>query len=127
MKSDEIAVFQTIANCETSSHCTSYGPERVVVSTKNIAKMHLWSVYRTRKAIKGLVEMGLIERASCGNPAVISYGECPELVYDAAPPTNGYAITKKGFESEEWKSIYDMWCRSIEEWANRPLEREAEK
>ena len=115
---DEIAVFHCIANCEVSSYTTMYGPSRVIVSTGDIAKMCLWSKYRTKKAIKGLVEKGLIERASCGNPAIVSYGEYTELVYESAPPTNGYAISKQGFKSEEWKSIYDMWCRSMEEWAN---------
>lgn len=123
---DERAVFHCIANCEVSSYSISYPPKRVVVSTGEIAKMCLWSKYRTRKAIKGLVEKGLIERASCGNPAVVSYGEYTELVCESAPPTNGYAITKQGFQSEEWKSIYDMWCRSMEEWANMPLTESAE-
>jgi len=118
--SDEIAVFQCIANCEVSSYTTTYSPERVVVSTGDIAKMNQWTKYRTRKAIKGLVEKGLIERASCGCPAVVSYGEYTELVCEARPPMNGYAITKKGFQNEMWKNIYDLWCRSMEEWANEP-------
>ena len=117
-RSDEIAVFQCIANCEVSSYSIPYPPERVVVSTGDIAKMCLWSKYRTRKAIHALIEKGLIERTSCGNPAVISCGEVPELVYVAMPPTNGYAITSKGFKSEDWKMIYDLWCKSMEEWAN---------
>ena len=122
MTSDEKAVFHVIANCEVSSYSTTYAPDKVVVSTGDIAKMCLWSKYRTRKAIKGLVEKGLIERASCGCPVVVSYGEYPELVCEARPPMNGYAITKQGFQSEEWKSIYDLWCRSMEEWANMPLD-----
>ena len=115
---DERAVFHCIANCEVSTYTIMYPPQRVVVSTGEIAKMCLWSKYRARKAIKGLVEKGLIERASCGNPAVVSYGEYAELVCESAPPKNGYAITEQGFQSEEWKSIYDLWCRSMEEWAN---------
>ena len=115
---DERVVFHCIANCEVSTYTIMYPPQRVVVSTGEIAKMCLWSKYRARKAIKGLVEKGLIERASCGNPAVVSYGECPELVCESAPPKNGYAITEQGFQSEEWKSLYDMWCRSMDEWAN---------
>lgn len=117
-ESDERAVFHCIANCEVSTYTIMYPPQRVVVSTGEIAKMCLWSKYRVRKAIKGLVEKGLIERASCGNPAVVSCGEYAELVYESAPPTNGYAITEQGFQCEEWKSIYDLWCRSMEEWAN---------
>lgn len=115
---DERVVFHCIANCEVSTYTIMYPPQRVVVSTGEIAKMCLWSKYRARKAIKGLVEKGLIERASCGNPAVVSCGEYAELVFESAPPKNGYAITEQGFQSEEWKSIYDMWCRSMAEWAN---------
>ena len=126
-KSDEKVVFHCIANCEISTYTTMYPPERVVVSTGDIAKMCLWSKYRTRKAINGLVEKGLIERASCGCPVVVSYGECPELICEAKPPMNGYAITKQGFKSKEWKDIYDMWCRSMEEWANMPMIKEGEK
>lgn len=118
LKADETAVFYTIGSCQLSSYCIPYPPKRVVVSTGNIAKLHLWSKYRVRKAIKGLVEKGLIERASCGNPAVESCGEYRELVCDAAPPTNGFAITPEGFKCEQWKDMYDMWCKSLEEWAN---------
>lgn len=120
-RSDEKAVFHCIANCELSSYSTMYPPERVVVSTGDIAKMVLWSKYRTRKAIHSLVDKGLIERASCGNPAIESCGEYRELVCESAPPTNGYALTKQGFQSEEWKDIYDIWCRSLEEWANKDI------
>ena len=118
LSDDEKAVFRCIASCETSSYETMYGPEKVVVSTGNIAELCSWTKYRARKAIKGLVGKGMIERASCGNPAVESCGEYRELIYEAAPPTNGYAITKHGFQSKEWKDAYNEWCRSLEEWAN---------
>ena len=118
MTSDEIAVFECITNCVTSSYTTLYSSERVVVSTKEIARMCLWSKCRTKKAIKSLVDQGLIERASCGNPAIIFYGECPEIIYNAMPPKNGYAITKIGFQSDIWKNIYGMWCKSMEELRN---------
>ena len=118
IKSDEIKVFQYISNCETSSYTCLYAPQKVVVSTREIAKILDWTHYRTRKAIKSLVTQGLIERESCGNPAIESFGEYRELVYEAAPPKNGYSITKKGFESELWKDIYNEWSRSMTEWAN---------
>ena len=38
-RSDEKAVFYCIANCEVSSYTTMYSPERVVVSTGDIAKI----------------------------------------------------------------------------------------
>lgn len=119
---DETIVFNRIANCVVSSYSIPYPPDRVVVSTGEIAKMVSWSKYRVRKAIKGLVEKGLIERASCGCPAVESCGEYRELVYDAMPPKNGYAITAAGFQSKDWKDVYSMWTKSMEEWANEPIE-----
>lgn len=119
---DENIVFNCIANCEVSSYSIPYTPDRVVVSTGEIAKMVSWSKYRVRKAIKGLVEKGLIERASCGCPAVESYGEYRELVCDAMPPKNGYAITKVGFKCDDWKDIYSEWKKSMKEWANKPIE-----
>lgn len=122
MTSDEVAVFYTIGSCELSCYTSTYAPKYAVVSTGEVAKMHLWTRYRTRKAIKKLVERGMIERTSIGRPAIESVGEYCELVCEAMPPKNGYAITKKGFESEAWKSQYDMWCRSMEEWANGDLQ-----
>ena len=126
MNDDERAVFHCIGNCEVSSYSTMYPPERVVVSTGDIARMKSWTKYRTRKAIRGLVDKGLIERASCGHPDVVSYGEYTELVCEAMPPSNGFAITEAGFKCSEWKSIYDMWCKSMEEWANMSIEVDEE-
>ena len=118
---DENIVFNCIANCEVSSYSIPYSPDRVVVSTGEIAKTVSWSKYRVRKAIKGLVEKGLIERASCGCPAVESCGEYRELVCEAMPPKNGYAITAAGFKSQDWKDVYSMWEKSMKEWANMPI------
>ncbi len=95
-----------------------YPPERVVVSTGEIAKILTWTKYRVRKAVKQLVEKSYIERASCGNPAVESIGEYSELVYDAMPPKNGFAITENGFKSKEWEKVYNEWSKSMEDWAN---------
>lgn len=53
-----------------------------------------------------------------GCPAVVSCGETPELVYDAGPPINGYALTAHAFRSSAWHEAYDDWCKSMEEWAN---------
>ena len=124
---DEKAVFHCIANCEVSSYSIPYQPARVVVSTGEIAKICGWSKYRVRKAIKGLTEKGLIERASCGCPAVESCGEYRELIYDAMPPKNGYAITAAGFKSQDWKDVYSMWEKSTKEWANTPTEENGEQ
>lgn len=118
------AVFMVFCSAEVGLYTTNYAPERAVVSAKEIAKILKWTEYRTRKAIKALVERGWIERASVGCPAVVSYGEYTELVCDAMPPKNGYAITKAGFQTDLWKQAYAGWCKSIEEWANKPLEVE---
>lgn len=113
------AAFQVFCNAECGSYMCTYGPERAVVSTKEVANVLKWTVYRTRKAIHELVKRGWIERASCGCPAVVSCGEVPELVCDAMPPKNGYAITKMGFETDHWKVAYQEWCDSLAEWANK--------
>lgn len=118
MTNDEKQVFRCIGHCEISTYTTAYPPERCVVSVRNIASLLKWTQYRVRKAVKDLVGMGLIERASCGNPAVESFGEYRELVYEPAPPTNGYAITSEGFKCEEWQALYAEWNRSMEEWAD---------
>lgn len=46
-----------------------------------------------------------------------SGGEYLELVCEAAPPINGYALTKSGFKSAEYKAAYEEWKTSLEEWA----------
>ena len=117
-------VFLVFCQAEIGSYMTTYAPERAVVSAKETAKILKWTEYRTRKAIKELVSRGWIERASIGCPAVVSYGEYTELVCEAMPPKNGYAITKAGFQTDLWKTAYAEWCKSMEEWANKPLEVE---
>lgn len=116
------AVFLVFAQAEIGSYMCTYGPERVVVSAKEVANVMRWSVYKARKAIRELVQRGWIERASCGCPAVVSYGEVPELVCDAMPPKNGYAITKEGFQTDHWKVAYKEWCDDMAEWANKGIE-----
>ena len=114
---DEKAVFYSMSNCELSLYVSSYAPDTSVVSTGDIARMHSWTMYRAKKAIRGLVSKEMIERVSRGNPAVVSFGEYEELVCEPMPPTNGYAISKKGFDSKEWKGIYKNWCKELENWA----------
>ena len=118
MTHDEDRVFNIIGSCETSTYECMYAPDRAVVSTREIAKITGWTMCRTRKALHGLVSQELIERASQGQPAVESCGEYRELVCEAAPPKNGYAISKKGFESAIWKKICARWERSMAEYAN---------
>ena len=96
-----------------------YAPDRAVVTISNIVAL-LGDVtkYGVRKALKSLLEAGLVEYTSQGCPEVISYGEVPELIEDTAPPINGYCLTKKGFETPEWKQVYKEWDKAMEEWAN---------
>lgn len=112
-------VFLVFCQAECGSYMCTYGPERVVVSAMEVANALKWTVYRARKAIRELVSRGWIERASCGCPAVVSYGEYTELVHDAMPPKNGYAITAEGYKTDYWKMAYKEWCDSLAEWANK--------
>lgn len=121
---DAEKAFMVLCSAEICSYMTMYAPEKVVVSTREIADCKGWTCYRTKKAIKTLVEMGLIERSCVGCPAVESRGEYRELVFEAMPPKNGYSITKQGFQSEWWKKAHNEWCKSLEEWANKPFEEE---
>ena len=112
-------VFDILIGCEISTYTSFHAPDRGVVSISNIVAL-LGDVtkYGARQALKRLMEDGLVEYTSQGCPAVISYGEVPELIADAAPPINGYCLTKKGFETPEWKQAYKDWCKSMEDWAN---------
>ncbi len=113
-------VFRCIMSCEISLYTTCYAPDKVVVPISNIASLLKWTKYKVRKALKELRELELIEYTSQGCPAIVSYGaeSYPELIDDAHPPINGYALTKKAFESDLWKKCYAEWNKSIEEWAN---------
>ena len=112
-------IFQILISCEISTYTSLHAPDRAVVSISNILDM-LGNVtkYGARQALKRLMADGLVEYTSQGCPAVISYGEVPELIADAAPPINGYSLTKKGFETPEWKQAYKEWNKLMEEWAN---------
>lgn len=93
------------------------------------------SVYTSRE-IAGIVEMprctvlktlhelrndGLVERASEGCPARVSYGEVVELICDAAPPINGWSLTEKARETAIYKEEAELFDKSMEEWAERAL------
>lgn len=112
------AVFLCFCRIECGSYETMYSPQRVVLSTREIAERLKWTQYCAKKAINELVSRGWIERASCGCPAVVSWGEYPELVCESRPPINGYAITKKGFETDLWKMAYFDWQESMRKWCD---------
>lgn len=112
-------LLRVIVGCQISTYLSLYAPEEAVVPIGNLTELAGGMTrYRARKALKSLIADGLIEYKSQGCPAIVSYGEYPELVDDAHPPINGYALTEKGYESEPYKSAYAAWCKSMEEWAN---------
>lgn len=111
-------ILQELINCEISSYTTPYAPDRAVVTISNLCKLTGYTRYKARKALKGLIAEGLVEYTSQGCPAIESRGEYRELVVEAGPPINGYALIEKGFQSNEYKQAYEDWCKSMEEWAN---------
>lgn len=129
MKEDSIKVLRCIMSCEISLYTACHAPDKAVVPISNIVSLLKWTKYRVRKALKELRELELIEYTSQGCPAIVSYGaeSYPELIDDAHPPINGYALTKKAFESKLWKELYAKWEKSMEEWANKPLEESGRK
>ena len=112
-------IFDILISCEIGTYMSLHAPDRAVISISNIVAL-LGDVtkYGARQALKRLMADGLVEYTSQGCPAIMSYGEVPELIADAAPPINGYCLTKKGFETPEWKQAHKKWCKSMEEWAN---------
>lgn len=118
MTSDAKSVLSVIINADLSINMTMYGPDKGVISTKNIAYILKWSKYRTKKAIAELKEMGYIKRESVGCPAIVSCGEYQELISESRPPINGFGLTKVGYESSTYKEAFRAWEKSLEEWAN---------
>ena len=111
-------VLSIIISCEISTYMHTYGPDKAVVPISSLVNVLEWTKYRTRKALKELRELGLIEYTSQGCPAIVSYGEITELICEAMPPINGYALTEKGFESNLYKQKYAKWKKDLEERAN---------
>lgn len=112
-------IFSMLINCEISTYAVLYAPDRAVVTIGNIVEsIEGLTRYRARKALKQLIADGIICYTSQGCPAVVSHGEYQELIAEAAPPINGYALTEKGFNTNEWRQAYAQWEKSMEEWAN---------
>lgn len=112
-------IFDLLISCQISTYMCTYAPDIAVVSVGDVVSLlKNVSKYQARKALKSLIADGLVYYTSQGRPAVVSCGEVPELITDAATPINGYALTEKGFQSEEYKKAYEEWERSLAEWAN---------
>lgn len=119
---DEIKqkLFKHIIGCEFATYESCYSPGWAVVPISSLMLFEpSISKYMMRKALKELVADGLIEYTSQGCPAIESIGEYTELVCEAGPPINGYALTKAGFESDEYKEESERRDRVYREWANR--------
>lgn len=116
---DEEIVLQAIIHSEIGLYTTLHGPGRAVVSITGIlTSVEGMTKYRARKALNALVSEGLVEYTSQGRPAIVSYGEVTELVCEAMPPVNGYALTQKGFKTKEWADAYAAWEKDMGLWAN---------
>lgn len=112
-------IFGSIVGCQISSYEWTYAPDEAVVTISNLLALHKgMTKYKARKALKEIIAEGLICYKSQGCPAIVSCGEYQELICDARPPINGYALTEKGYKSNEYKEAYAKWCKSLEDLAN---------
>ena len=111
-KNDKEKVLRAI--CALSNNTYGIG----VIRTNGIMACTKLSKYKVIKNIHLLREDGLVKRASMGCPAQVSRGEYEELICDAAPPVNGWALTKKGYASAEYKAAKAEYLNGLAEWAN---------
>lgn len=111
-------VWNAIINAEIDFLNTCCIPSTAVSTISEITSSTGLTKYGARKAIKELIKDGMIYYTSQGCPAIESCGEYRELVCEARPPINGYALTAHAFRSSAWHEAYDDWCKSMEEWAN---------
>ncbi len=109
---DHEKVLQKLSGIDVDWHDGS------VLSAKDIANATKMSKYKILKILHELRDEGLVERASQGCPAQISYGEITELICEAMPPLNGWALTPKGRETDIYKAVEDEYERGMKEWAN---------
>lgn len=123
MTDEAKVILNCLISCEISLYTSLYAPDEAVVPISNLMSLNKgMTKYAIRKALKELKEMGFIEYTSQGCPAIVSpstESHYEELIDDAHPPINGYALTKKAFESEEWKTRYSEWERSMAKWAEK--------
>lgn len=101
------------ALCELSNN--TYGVD--VITSKGIMSCTGLSKYKVIKAIHFWRDKGLVEFASIGRPAVVSYGEVEELECEAAPPVNGWSLTGKGRKSNCFKIAKKDFEKSLRDWA----------
>ena len=120
-------IFNCLISCELSTYTAMYAPDKAVVPISNIIYLiNGLTKYRARKALKELINEELIFYTSQGCPAIVSYGEYEELIDDARPPINGYALTTKAYKSATFKDRKAEFDKSLEEWANGKYDLESE-
>ena len=115
MTLDEIKqkLFKHIISCEFATYESCYAPDCAVVPISTLMSFESGiSKYMMRKALKELIAEGVIEYTTQGRPAIESIGEYTELVCEAAPPINGYALTKAGFESKDYQEASEQRDRA---------------
>lgn len=119
-------IFSLLIHCQISTFTSLYAPDEAVVTISNICQLLPNATkYGVRQALKALIRDGVICFKSQGCPAIMSYGEIPELVCDAAPPINGYALSEKGYQTPEYKTAYKEWEDSMKDWAEGRLAEDA--
>lgn len=118
-EADKIQILECLMNGEIGLATTMYGPDRAVISISNLLSLNPgWTKYRMRMALKALMADRLIEYTSQGRPAVVSCGEYAELVCEAMPPINGYALTGKAYNTPIWVTKQKEFEDGLKEWAN---------
>ena len=115
----ENEILNAIISCEICTYTCCYAPPRAVVPIGNLATLLNYSRYNLRKSLKELIAAGYIEYTSQGRPAIESNTENGhELICEQLPPINGYALTTRGYASEQFKGALEEFNRSMEELAN---------
>lgn len=118
MNDFEKRVFGILISCEIGTQEVCYAPLHAVVPISDIARFADCSRYKARSALKSLISKGYVEYTHQGQPAIESNTEngC-ELICEAGPPINGYALTKQGFSTDEYKQALDDSIETLRKWA----------
>lgn len=109
MNEDESLILKIMCSAEIGTYTQLYGPDQAVLPISFFTTPLTWTKYRIKKALKGLISIGYVKFTSQGRPAIVSYGEVPELVCEAKPPVNGYTLTESAFKTPIWRKMYAEW------------------
>ncbi len=114
MEAEKKAVYENIAK----SHAWNFMGYDFVTSSRQLAEELKMPRSRVLKALHELTADGMVEKRSMGRPAVVSHGEVAELECEAMPPANGWGLTKKGYNTEYYRSEQAACDKSLADWAN---------